>query len=565
MPLKLKTKKPILIDSEGYASGKIIAIEFRLNTKRYNPLEGVEYETGDRYNWLVETTTKSLSFRRNLDFFTQTRIDYKKHAYTDSCNYNKERGDYNELTRVLLNLGAFPEEFLFSEFIDIATIKYDADGFEYKEEIDLYRLNKDLIGRRIKFQLYDCLNPKIKAYSVKLDERYDNPTIILHKKSYSMGKLVSDRLPHQSPQRTEDDIKNLQLLTFGVDSENLKRQETQMNPQVKERKKNIKAIQKREDYKELIKHTPLNKLEYHQVDGYYPFNEFKDDFLFYYYTQSKGIIDYATSLANEDIISLRLGIDSIIATDCKFLWLKDELLSAFRQTSIPPLAEIKEVVPIICLFPPLDSFYEYRIRYIKILTTKLNKTNYARLYDKERVHLFPDPIPPSDLQKDVLATTIRIYTTTYDFFTTFRGIDGVLHKNNNHIETGVYYEARDKAFINSVNDICFNLLLYLSTKPELIEAPLKISTKAGGKGFGKTQKRLFNPQVIGSDYRQVYDYEAPPDVYDITERHPTPRTHWRMGHWKRVAYGKGRTERRWQWIKPVLVNPGAYPSQDRLF
>jgi len=46
--------------------------------------------------------------------------------------------------------------------------------------------------------------------------------------------------------------------------------------------------------------------------------------------------------------------------------------------------------------------------------------------------------------------------------------------------------------------------------------------------------------------------------------HASPRTHWRMGHWRRVAIGEGRSDRasdaehyrRWQWIKPVLVNPG---------
>jgi hypothetical protein len=30
--------------------------------------------------------------------------------------------------------------------------------------------------------------------------------------------------------------------------------------------------------------------------------------------------------------------------------------------------------------------------------------------------------------------------------------------------------------------------------------------------------------------------------------------HWRRGHWRRVAHGEGRSERRWHWFLPVVVN-----------
>ncbi|MDZ8227550.1 hypothetical protein [Nostoc sp. ChiVER01] len=35
--------------------------------------------------------------------------------------------------------------------------------------------------------------------------------------------------------------------------------------------------------------------------------------------------------------------------------------------------------------------------------------------------------------------------------------------------------------------------------------------------------------------------------------HASPVPHWRRGHWRRAAIGKGRLHRRWNWIKPTFV------------
>lgn len=40
------------------------------------------------------------------------------------------------------------------------------------------------------------------------------------------------------------------------------------------------------------------------------------------------------------------------------------------------------------------------------------------------------------------------------------------------------------------------------------------------------------------------------DAYDVRL---SPEPHWRRGHARRVAFGRGRKERRWEWFEPVIV------------
>jgi hypothetical protein len=48
--------------------------------------------------------------------------------------------------------------------------------------------------------------------------------------------------------------------------------------------------------------------------------------------------------------------------------------------------------------------------------------------------------------------------------------------------------------------------------------------------------------------------EVPEDLPLEPGTHASPRAHRRRGHKRRVAYGVGRAERRWQWFPAVWVN-----------
>ena len=59
---------------------------------------------------------------------------------------------------------------------------------------------------------------------------------------------------------------------------------------------------------------------------------------------------------------------------------------------------------------------------------------------------------------------------------------------------------------------------------------------------------------------KLFDREPPP-ADPNPDADGTPKTpHWRKGHWRRVAVGVGRTERKPVYIKPVLVNGHLLPK-----
>jgi hypothetical protein len=59
---------------------------------------------------------------------------------------------------------------------------------------------------------------------------------------------------------------------------------------------------------------------------------------------------------------------------------------------------------------------------------------------------------------------------------------------------------------------------------------------------------------------RLYDREPPPPQSQA-EQPGTPKTpHWRKGHWRRVAIGQGRKDRKSIFIRPVLVNAHLLPG-----
>ncbi len=100
---------------------------------------------------------------------------------------------------------------------------------------------------------------------------------------------------------------------------------------------------------------------------------------------------------------------------------------------------------------------------------------------------------------------------------------------------------------NRILSLLLNCLIYSdSLNTEIIETE-KITIK---KGFGKnSNKNVYSrPLWIGKGYQPV---SRQPSGFQGTHASPTP--HWRRGHWKRVAFGENRSQRKRTWIKPTLV------------
>ncbi len=106
----------------------------------------------------------------------------------------------------------------------------------------------------------------------------------------------------------------------------------------------------------------------------------------------------------------------------------------------------------------------------------------------------------------------------------------------------------EQQFTTTVDKLLLQTLLYLQLKPDSVSATAPSSHQSGSGFRGKADPhQRLEPIWIGRDYQ--------PQVLGRSHgSHSSPRLHWRRGHWKRVAFGEGRMERRWQWIEPTLVN-----------
>jgi hypothetical protein len=108
--------------------------------------------------------------------------------------------------------------------------------------------------------------------------------------------------------------------------------------------------------------------------------------------------------------------------------------------------------------------------------------------------------------------------------------------------------ALEQQFTRSVDKILLQTLLYLQLKPDAASVTPPSSHQAGSGFKGKSDPHQpLEPIWIGKDYK-------PQSTGRSRGSHASPRLHWRRGHWKRVAVGEGRSDRRWVWIEPTLVN-----------
>ena len=99
--------------------------------------------------------------------------------------------------------------------------------------------------------------------------------------------------------------------------------------------------------------------------------------------------------------------------------------------------------------------------------------------------------------------------------------------------------------------LVYQCLLLLQLKPDFIDTSSTVSPTGKPQRKLTKKKRLLNPRWLGAGF----------EIKTTTTKgtgggsHASPMTHWRRGHWKRVAVGEGRKMRKIVWIQPTLVNP----------
>ena len=105
------------------------------------------------------------------------------------------------------------------------------------------------------------------------------------------------------------------------------------------------------------------------------------------------------------------------------------------------------------------------------------------------------------------------------------------------------------AMRKSLMQFVVSCLLIMSEVPDLVDSErVIIPGRSTGKGQTKRviEPALWEPRWLGKNYVHPHEHGG--------GHHASPETHWRRGHWRRQAHGKGRLDRRLTWIKPMLVN-----------
>lgn len=104
----------------------------------------------------------------------------------------------------------------------------------------------------------------------------------------------------------------------------------------------------------------------------------------------------------------------------------------------------------------------------------------------------------------------------------------------------------ESEFAEKLALLIYQVMLVMQSIPDMVLEAAPAKKKKASK---RSPSNLLNPIWIGRGFKTQKGTSTQP-----VGTHASPQTHWRTGHWRRVPCGQGRKERKWQWIRPTLVN-----------
>ncbi|WP_368008427.1 hypothetical protein [Laspinema palackyanum] len=296
---------------------------------------------------------------------------------------------------------------------------------------------------------------------------------------------------------------------------------------------------------------------YHNLEGYEPFSTVSQSLAGNLFGLESSLItgrltveDLAQNFAGNQV---SLSAWTLAHNPFPVWWLDKDLFEAFEASDLPKaIADLRISVPFGIIMLPRD----------RIINPDNDSCNWVFFQYLPQGFRFPvmrfglDIIESMPFKCDHFKwATILKNGGSYASIIELAG-DQLIHGDFDIINGGVIDANEDRdleqQFQDRLEKIVLQTLLYLQVRPDDLISPTKVSVSTKGQGFGggKAKSDRLTPLIVGQKFQPQTERTS----HNPHSTHATPRTHWRRGHWRRVAMGEGRQERKWRWIQPVLVN-----------
>lgn len=237
-------------------------------------------------------------------------------------------------------------------------------------------------------------------------------------------------------------------------------------------------------------------------------------------------------------------------------WMQSDLLQALMHTRVPrKIGYLHRVIPCGVIMLPEN----------RIFTPDREAIDFIAFYHLTEGEKLPDIVTRKAIIRSGVPSCDRLWISTI----THRGAvyssssDLTLESGSLGINSGNWRESplklispfaqnpveAEQNFLRTLESLTLQTILLKQSRPDLIEDN---ALPQSLKGVANTRKLPpLQPRWIGRHYVLKRSGTG-------TGTHASPEAHWREGHERRVAVGKGRTGREWRWIEPTLVNAQHY-------
>lgn len=241
--------------------------------------------------------------------------------------------------------------------------------------------------------------------------------------------------------------------------------------------------------------------------------------------------------------------------DFPFYLVSKSILSALQQTTPPRYwdkTEVKMGFPCITFVLPKDSLYGDNGEQISSISILMMSGDEQKMLLAFMVASQMDQLIINSMSKSKDDSTVFCVANSAESQTIWYAkhkVEGDMIDLDVKLET---YKSKlrsddDPEKVGEFTDRLFPLLLQLlmmfHLRPESVEEPTLIR-KIKGK---HTTREFWTPRFLGRKYQAISEVRG-----DGT--HASPKTHWRIGHYRQQHYGPQNSKVKTLWIEPCMIN-----------